>query len=68
MGFPGSSAVENPSNNAEDEGSIPGLGRSPGEENGNQPTQVFLPGNPMDRGAWWAIVCGVIKSQTWLSD
>ena len=52
MGFPGSSAVENPSNNAEDEGSIPGLGRSPGEENGNQPTQVFLPGNPMDRGAW----------------
>ena len=35
MGFPGGSAVENPSANAEDEGSIPGLGRSPGEGNGN---------------------------------
>ena len=44
MGFPGGSAVENPSANAEDEGSIPGLGRSPGEGNGNQPIQVFLPG------------------------
>ena len=30
-----------------------------------QPTQVFLPGNPMDRGAWWATVHGVAKSQTW---
>ena len=44
MGFPGGSAVENPSANAEDEGSIPGLGRSPGEGNVNQPIQVFLPG------------------------
>ena len=29
---------------------------------------VFLPGNPMDRGTWWAMVQGVIKSQTQLSD
>ena len=27
-----------------------------------QPTQVFLLGNPMDRGAWWATVRGVAKS------
>jgi len=27
-----------------------------------QPTPLFLPGNPMDRGAWWATVCGVVKS------
>ena len=33
-----------------------------------QPTLVFLPGNPMVRAAWWAIVRGVSKSQTWPSD
>ena len=33
-----------------------------------QPTPVFLLENPMDGGAWWAIVHGVAKSQTWLSD
>ena len=32
-----------------------------------QPTPVFLPGNSMDRGCWWAIVHGVAKSQTRLS-
>ena len=32
-----------------------------------QPTPVFLPGKSMDRGAWWATVCGVAKSQTRLS-
>ena len=38
---------------ASDSGSIPGLGRSPGEGNGN-PLQHSCLGNPMDRGAWWA--------------
>ena len=37
--------------NAGDPGSIPGLGRSPGEENGN-PLQYYCLENPMDRGAW----------------
>ena len=44
-------------------GSIPGLGRSPGEGNGNL-LQCSCLGNPMDRGAWGAIVRGVSKSQT----
>ena len=48
-------------------GSIPGSGRSPGEGNGN-PLQYSCLGNPMDRGAWWATVQGVIKSQIQLSD
>ena len=46
--------------NAGEVGSIPGLGRSPGEGNGN-PLQYSCLGNPMDRGAWWAIVHGVAK-------
>ena len=41
-------------------GSISGLGRSPGEGNGN-PVQYSCLGNPMDRGAWWATVHGVKK-------
>ena len=45
-----------------DVGSIPGSGRVPGEENGN-PLQYSCLGNPMDRGAWWATVHGVTKSQ-----
>ena len=53
--------------NVGDPGSIPGLGRSPGEGNGN-PLQYSCLENPMDRGAWWAIVHGVTKSQTRLSD
>ena len=44
-----------------DMGLIPGLGRSPREENGN-PLQYSCLENSMDRGAWWA------KSQTRLSD
>ena len=48
-------------------GSIPGSGRSFGEENGS-PLQYSCLGNPMDRGAWWAIVPGVEKSQTGLSN
>ena len=42
-------------------GLIPGLGRSPGEGNGN-PLQYFCLEHPMDRGAWWATVHGVTKS------
>ena len=41
--------------------SIPGLGRSPEEENGN-PLQYSCLGNPKDRGAWWATAHGVAKS------
>ena len=47
--------------------SIPGSGKSSGEGNGN-PLQCSCLENPMDRGAWWAIVHGVAKSQTRLSD
>ena len=52
---------------AGDLGSIPGWGRSCGEGNGN-PLQSSCLENPMDRGAWWATVHGVAKSQTRLSD
>ena len=53
--------------NVGDPGSIPGLGRSPGEGNGT-PFQYCCLGNPMDRGAWWATVHGVTKSRTRLSN
>ena len=53
--------------NVGDLGLIPGLGRSPGEGNGN-PAQYSCLENPIDRGAWWATVHGVAKSQTRLSD
>ena len=45
----------------------PGSGRSPGGGNGNLLLYSCL-GNSMDRGAWWATVPGVAKSQTQLSD
>ena len=45
----------NPPANAGDTGSMLGLGRAPGEENGNPPQYSCL-GNPMDREAWWATV------------
>ena len=48
-------------------GSIPGSGRSPGEENGN-PLQYSCLEHSTDRGAWQATVCGVTKSWTRLSD
>ena len=44
-------------------GSIPRSGRSPGRGNDNL-LQYSCLGNPMDRGAWWAIVHGVSKNQT----
>ena len=67
-GFPGSSVVKkNPPANIGDVGSIPELGRSPAEGNGN-PLQYSCLENSMDRGAWWAKVHGVAKSRTQLSD
>ena len=57
------SVVKNPPANAGDAVSIPGLGRSPGEGNGN-PLQYSCLGNPMDRGAWRATVHGVANSRT----
>ena len=50
-----------------DLGSIPGLGRSPGERNGYPLQQCDLE-NLMDRGAWWPTVHAAAKSQTQLSD
>ena len=46
---------------------IPGLGRSPGEGKGN-PLQYSFLENPMDKGAWQAIIQGVAKSRTQLSE
>ena len=60
MGFPGDLVVKNPPAIAGNVGSIPGLGISLGEGNGN-PLQYSCLGNPMDRGAWWASVHGVTK-------
>ena len=67
-GFLGGSVVKNlPANtgNIKDTGSILGSGRSPGGGHGN-PLQYSCLENPMDRGAWWAIVHRVAKSQTLL--
>ena len=61
--FPGGSMVKNPPAIAGDVGSIPRSGRPPEEGNDN-PFQYPCLGNPMDRGAWWATVHGVKKSQT----
>ena len=63
MGFPGGSASKESASNAGDVGSSPGLGRSPGDGNGN-PLQYSYLENPMDRGAWWATVQGVTKRWT----
>ena len=63
MGFPGGSDGKESACNAGDLGSVPGLGRSPGEENGN-PLQYSCQEKSMDRGAWQAIVHGVTKTRT----
>ena len=70
MGFPCSSVGKESACSAGDLGLIPGLGRAPGEGNGN-PLQypclenlIYL----MDRGAWWAAVHGVTKSRAQLTN
>ena len=55
MDFPGGSDSKASAYNVEDPGSIPRLGRSPGEGNG-KPLRFSCLENPMDRGAWQAIV------------
>ena len=67
MGFSGGSDGKASACNVGDLGSILRLERSPGEENGN-PLQYSCMENSMDRGAWQAIVHGVAKSQTRLSN
>ena len=62
LGFPSSTDGKESACNAGDSGSIPGWGRSPGEGNGN-PLQYSCLENSVDRGAWWATVHGVAKSQ-----
>ena len=64
--FPGGSNGKEAICNMGDLGLGPGLGRSPGGGHGN-PLQCSCLENPMDRGAWWATVHGVAKSQTQLS-
>ena len=66
MGFPCSSVGKESACSA-DLGLIPGLGKSPGEGNGNRLQYPCLE-NLMDKGAWWAAVHGVAKSWTRLSN
>ena len=68
LGFPGSASDKEPAcqcRRHRDAGSIPGSGRPPKGGNGN-PLQYSCLENPMDRGAWWATVHRVTKSQTLL--
>ena len=66
-GFPYSSVGKESACNAGDLGSIPGVGRSPGERNGNPLQYPFLE-NPIGRGAWRAAVHGVAKGWARQSD
>ena len=66
LGFSGGSDSKESACNAGDPGSVPGLGRLPGEGHGN-PLQYSYLENPMDGGAWWAVVRGVAQSQVQLS-
>ena len=63
--FPGGASGKEPAKarDIRDVGLIPGSGRTPGGGHGN-PLQDSCLANPMDRGAWWAVVHGVTKSQT----
>ena len=61
ISFPRSSVGKEPACNAEDLGSVPGSGRSPGEGNGN-PLQYSCLENPMDREAWRAQVHGIART------
>ena len=65
--FPGGSDGKASAYNEGDPGSIPELGRSPGEGNGNI-LQYSCLENPMDRGAWLATVHGIANSRTRLSN
>ena len=67
MKFPGGSDGKESACNAGDPSLIPGLGRFPGERNGNS-LQYSCLENSMDRVAGWTTVHGVSKSQTQLRD
>ena len=71
MGLPGHSDSQESACNSGDLGSIPELGRSPGEGNGN-PLQYSCLENPHGQrslvGSWWAAVHGVAKCWAWLND
>ena len=65
-GFPGGTVVKNPlakAGIAEEAGSIPGSGSSPGVGNGH-PLQYSCLENYMDRGVWWATIHGLKKNWT----
>ena len=66
-GFPGGSDGKESAYSAGDPGSIPFLGRSPGEGKGNS-LQYSCLDNSINRGAWWATVHEVTKNQTRLRD
>ena len=66
-GLPGGSDPKEPATNMGDQASIPGLGRSFGEGNGNS-LQCSCLENSMDRGAWWVAVHGATKSKTRLGN
>ena len=66
-GFPGGSYGKESACNAGNAGLIPGSGRSRGDGNGYPPQYSCLE-NSIDRGDWWAIVHGVTKSRTQLTD
>ena len=67
LGFPSGSDGQESAYNARDQGSIPGLGRYPGEGNGN-PLQYSCLENNMDTGSWQVTVHGVGQNQTRLSN
>ena len=62
LSFPGGSEDKASAYNAGDPGLSPGLGRFPGEGNGN-PLQYSCLENPRERGTWWAAVYGVAQSR-----
>ena len=63
LGFPGDSDGKESACNAGDQGSVPGLEKSPGEGSG-YPLQYSCLKNSVDRGAWCATIHGVAKAQT----
>ena len=67
IGFPGSLNSKESASNVGNLHLNSGSGRSPGGGSGNALISSYLE-NPMDRGAWWAIVYGVTKSWTCLND